>query len=63
MVSAGLATTPHIWGELFKMIAGVDMLQVPYRSGGPALCERESAHSTVRNVCQRNAGWTRQSSR
>src|SRR5262249_10888451 len=26
----------HLTGELFKMMAGVDMVHVPYRGGGPA---------------------------
>jgi tripartite-type tricarboxylate transporter receptor subunit TctC len=39
MASAGSGTPPHIAGELFKMAAGVDMLHVPYRGGGPALVD------------------------
>src|SRR5207253_1281396 len=30
-VSGGVGATPHVAGELFKMMAGVDMLHVPYR--------------------------------
>jgi tripartite-type tricarboxylate transporter receptor subunit TctC len=37
MASAGNGTPPHIAGELFKMMTGVNMLHVPYRGGGPAL--------------------------
>jgi tripartite-type tricarboxylate transporter receptor subunit TctC len=37
MASAG--TGSHIAGELFKMMAGVDMVHVPYRGGGPALTD------------------------
>jgi tripartite-type tricarboxylate transporter receptor subunit TctC len=37
MASAGTGTGPHIAGELFKMMAAVDMVHVPYRGGGPAL--------------------------
>jgi tripartite-type tricarboxylate transporter receptor subunit TctC len=37
MASGGVGSGQHIWGELFKMLAGVDMLHVPYRGGGPAL--------------------------
>ena len=29
----------HMAGELFKMMAGVDMVHVPYRGGGPALTD------------------------
>ena len=31
MASAGNGSSPHIYGELFKMMAGVDLLHVPYR--------------------------------
>ena len=36
MASAGIGTTPHMSGELFKMMAGIDMVHVPYRGTGPA---------------------------
>ena len=39
MGSAGNGTTPHVAGELFKMMTGVDMVHVPYRGGGPALTD------------------------
>jgi tripartite-type tricarboxylate transporter receptor subunit TctC len=29
----------HIAGELFKMMAGIDMVHVPYRGGGPAVTD------------------------
>jgi tripartite-type tricarboxylate transporter receptor subunit TctC len=35
--SAGVGTSPHVTGELFKMMTGVDMVHVPYRGNGPAL--------------------------
>jgi tripartite-type tricarboxylate transporter receptor subunit TctC len=35
--SSGHGTSVHLSGELFKRIAGVDMLHVPYRGAGPAL--------------------------
>jgi tripartite-type tricarboxylate transporter receptor subunit TctC len=35
--SAGNGTGTHVFGELFKMMAGIDMVHVPYRSAGPAL--------------------------
>jgi len=31
MASAGIGTAPHLAGELFKMMTGVDLLHVPYR--------------------------------
>jgi len=37
--SAGTGTSTHLTGELFKMMAGIDMVHVPYRSGGPALTD------------------------
>jgi tripartite-type tricarboxylate transporter receptor subunit TctC len=36
MASAGTGTLSHVAGELFKMLAGIDMVHVPYRGGGPA---------------------------
>src|SRR5262245_27134053 len=39
MASTGVGSGTHIAGELFKMMAGVDMVHVPYRSGGPALTD------------------------
>jgi len=39
MASAGNGTPPHIAGELFKMMTGIDMLHVPYRGGAPALTD------------------------
>ena len=35
MASPGIGTIPHLAGELFKMMSGVNMLHVPFR-GGPA---------------------------
>jgi tripartite-type tricarboxylate transporter receptor subunit TctC len=34
---AGLGTTPHLAGELLKIIKGVHMTAVPYQGGGPAV--------------------------
>jgi len=39
MASAGVGSGPHLGGELFKMMAGVDMVHVPYRGGAPALTD------------------------
>ena len=39
MASPGNGTTPHIAGELFKTMAGIDMIHVPYRGGAPALTD------------------------
>jgi tripartite-type tricarboxylate transporter receptor subunit TctC len=35
-VSSGRGTTPHLSGELFKSMAGVDILHVPYKGAGAA---------------------------
>jgi tripartite-type tricarboxylate transporter receptor subunit TctC len=39
MASSGNGTPQHIAGELFKMMAGVNMLHVPYRGVAPALTD------------------------
>jgi tripartite-type tricarboxylate transporter receptor subunit TctC len=36
MGSGGVGSSPHVTGELFKMMAGVDILHVPYRGVAPA---------------------------
>jgi tripartite-type tricarboxylate transporter receptor subunit TctC len=39
MASGGSGSSSHVGGELFKMLAGVDMIHVPYRGGAPALAD------------------------
>jgi tripartite-type tricarboxylate transporter receptor subunit TctC len=39
MASADNGTIGHVAGELFKMMAGVDIIHVPYRGSGPALTD------------------------
>ena len=39
MASSGNGTSPHVAGELFKMMTGVDMIHVPYRGAAPALTD------------------------
>jgi tripartite-type tricarboxylate transporter receptor subunit TctC len=39
MGSAGIGSGPHLAGELFKMMAGVNVVHVPYRGSGPALTD------------------------
>jgi tripartite-type tricarboxylate transporter receptor subunit TctC len=39
MASVGNGTTPQMTGELFKMMAGVDLLHVPYQGASPALTD------------------------
>jgi len=37
--SGGNGTPPHVVGELFKMMAGVSLVHVPYRGGAPAVTD------------------------
>jgi tripartite-type tricarboxylate transporter receptor subunit TctC len=39
MASAGTGSGNHVVGELFKMMAGVNLVHVPYRGTGPALTD------------------------
>jgi tripartite-type tricarboxylate transporter receptor subunit TctC len=39
MASSGVGTSPHLAGELFKMMTGVDFLHVPYRGAAPAVTD------------------------
>jgi tripartite-type tricarboxylate transporter receptor subunit TctC len=39
MASAGTGSAPHMAGELFKVMAGVKLVHVPYRGQGPALTD------------------------
>jgi tripartite-type tricarboxylate transporter receptor subunit TctC len=39
MASVGTGTTPHLAGELFKIMAGVDLLHVPYPDSAHALTD------------------------
>ena len=36
MASPGAGTSPHLSGELFKMLTGIEMQHIPYRGAGPA---------------------------
>jgi tripartite-type tricarboxylate transporter receptor subunit TctC len=47
MASGGVGSGQHIWGELFKMLAGVDMLHVPYRSAAMALADLLAGQTQV----------------
>jgi tripartite-type tricarboxylate transporter receptor subunit TctC len=47
MASAGVGSPQHVYGELFKMMTGVDMLHVSYRGGGPALSDLLAGHVQV----------------
>src|SRR5262249_36546183 len=47
MASAGIGSAQHVYGELFKMMTGVDMLHVPYRGAAPALTDLLSGQMQV----------------
>jgi tripartite-type tricarboxylate transporter receptor subunit TctC len=47
MGSGGIGSPQHVFGELFKMLAGVDMLHVPYRGEAPALTDLISGQVQV----------------
>jgi len=47
MASAGIGTVSHVAGELFKMMTGVNVLTVPYRTGPPALTDLIAGHVQV----------------
>ena len=39
LASSGTGTGNHLAGELFNMLAGVEMVHVPYRGAGPAMTD------------------------
>jgi tripartite-type tricarboxylate transporter receptor subunit TctC len=45
--SSGVGTPPHLSGELFKSMAGLDMGHVPYKGGGPAISDLMAGHIPV----------------
>jgi tripartite-type tricarboxylate transporter receptor subunit TctC len=47
MASAGIGGPQHVAGELFKFMAGVDLLHVPYRGSTPALTDLLSGQVQV----------------
>ena len=47
MASTGVGTSVHLAGELFKAMAGVNMVHVPYRGGAPALTDLISGQVQV----------------
>ena len=63
MASGGNGTTPHVAGELFKMMAGVDLIHVPYRGVAPALTAWWAGaslfHTTVASIQYIKAGTLR----
>jgi tripartite-type tricarboxylate transporter receptor subunit TctC len=47
MASPGIGTTPHLAGELFNIMAGLNLVHVPYRGGAPALTDLISGQVQV----------------
>jgi len=45
--SAGIGSFQHLGGELFKLEAGVDMLHVPFKGGGPSMIDVIGGHTKV----------------
>ena len=45
--SAGVGSFQHLGGELFKLKAGVDILHVPFKGGGPAMIDVVGGHTKV----------------
>jgi tripartite-type tricarboxylate transporter receptor subunit TctC len=39
MASSGIGTPSHIFGELFKLMAGVNLVDVPYRGAAPSITD------------------------
>ncbi len=47
MATGGVGSAPHLYGELFKMMAGVDLVTVYYRGSVPALLDLISGRVQV----------------
>jgi tripartite-type tricarboxylate transporter receptor subunit TctC len=45
--SAGVGSFQHLGAELFKLQAGVDMLHIPFKGGGPAMVDVMGGHTKV----------------
>ena len=45
--SAGSGSFQHLGSELFKLMAGVDIVHVPFKGGGPAMIDVVGGHSQV----------------
>ena len=45
--SAGVGSFQHLGGELFKLEAGVNLLHVPFKGGGPAMIDVIGGHTKV----------------
>jgi tripartite-type tricarboxylate transporter receptor subunit TctC len=45
--SAGVGSFQHLGGELFKLVAGVDIMHVPFKGGGPAMIDVMGGHTKL----------------
>lgn len=45
--SSGVGTPPHLSGELFKSMAGVDVGHIPYKGGAPAMADLVGGHIPI----------------
>lgn len=45
--TSGVGTPPHLSGELFKSMTGVEMSHVPYKGGGPAMADLLGGHIPI----------------
>ena len=45
--SAGIGSFQHVGGELFKLLAGVNIVHVPYKGGGPAMQDVIGGHMKI----------------
>ena len=45
--SAGVGSFQHLGGELFKLMAGVNIVHVPYKGGGPAMQDVVAGHVKI----------------
>jgi len=45
--SAGVGTTPHLCGEVFKLSAGLNLVHVPFAGAGPALQSTVAGHTPI----------------
>jgi tripartite-type tricarboxylate transporter receptor subunit TctC len=45
--SAGVGSFQHLGGELFKLMAGANMVHVPYKGGGPAMQDVIAGHVKI----------------
>src|SRR5260221_2786998 len=53
---SGSGSTPHLAGELFNAMAGVQMVHIPYRGSGPAMIGLLSGDAPVMFIPAINAG-------